>query len=119
MGYYCDAIKLSKKLQLDSNEAFVYLLKNYGLCFFFLRRFEASVENLNEALYIADKLAVKHTPCRARVYCALARTYRAWKPDCKEAAKYANAANEMGESLNSRSVKTMKDIIKTAEKHME
>jgi hypothetical protein len=72
------------------------------------------VENLNEALDIADKLAEKHTSCRANVYYELARAYRAWKPDCQESAKYANAAIEMGESLGSRSVKTMKDIIKTA-----
>ena len=77
------------------------------------------MENLNEARDIADKLAEKHTPCRAKVYYELARVYRAWKPDCQESAKYANAAIEMGESLDSRSVKTMKDIIKTAEKHME
>jgi hypothetical protein len=35
MGYYSDAIKLAKKLQLDSNEAFVYLLKNLGYVFIF------------------------------------------------------------------------------------
>jgi hypothetical protein len=119
MGYYCDATKLSKKLQLDSNEAFVYLLKNYGLCLSFLHHFDESVEILNEACDIADKLAQKHSPCRANLYCALARAYSEWKSDCKEAAKYANAAIEMGESLDSRSVKTMKDIIKTAEEHME
>ncbi|CAB4026297.1 TPR repeat domain [Paramuricea clavata] len=119
IGYYSDAIKLSKKLQLDSNEAFVYLLKNDGLCLSFLRRFDESVEILNEARDIADKLAQKHSPCRASVYYVLAGTYRAWKPDCKEAAKYANTAIEMREWLDSRSVKTMEDIIKTAEGHME
>ena len=119
MGYYSDAIKLSKKLQLESNEAFVYLLKNYGLCFFFLRRFEASVENLNEARDIVDKLAEKHTPCRANVYYELAKTYRAWKPDCQESAKYAKVAKEMQELLDPRTVKYLEDIIKTAEECMK
>ncbi|CAB4027307.1 E3 ubiquitin- ligase DZIP3 [Paramuricea clavata] len=119
MEYYSDAIKLRKKLQLDSNEAFVYLLKNYGLCLRFLRRFEASVENLNEACDIADKLAEKHTPCRANVLYQLANTYRAWKPDCQESAKYAKEAKEMQVLLDPRTVKSLEDIIKTAEEYMK
>jgi tetratricopeptide (TPR) repeat protein len=117
--YYSGAIKLSNKLKRDSNEPFVYLLKNYGSCLSFLHHFDESVEILNEARDMADKFAQKHSPCRASVYCALAGTYRAWKLDCKEAAKYVNVAIKMGESLDSRSLKTMKDIIKTAEEHME
>ena len=119
LTYYFDAIQLRKKLKLNSNEPFVYLLKNYGSCLSILRRFEASVENLNEARNIADKLAEKHTPCRANVYYELAKTYRAWKPDCQESAKYAKVAMEMQVLLDPRSVKSLEDIIKTAEECMK
>jgi tetratricopeptide (TPR) repeat protein len=119
LTYYFDAIQLRKKLKLDSNEPFVYLLKNYGSCLSILRSFEASVENLNEARNIVDKLAEKHTPCRANVYYALAKTYRAWKPDCQESAKYAKVAKEMQVLLDPRSVKLLEDIIKTAEERMK
>ncbi|CAB4029999.1 WD repeat-containing alr2800 [Paramuricea clavata] len=119
LTYYSDAIQLRKKLKLDSNEPFVYLLKNFGSCLSILRRFEASVENLNEARDIVDKLAEKHTPFRAKVYYALAKTYRAWKPHCQESVKYAKMAMEMHVLLDPRSVKLLEDIIKTAEECME
>ncbi|CAB3990606.1 E3 ubiquitin- ligase DZIP3 [Paramuricea clavata] len=119
LKYYSDAIQLRKKLKLDSNEPFVYLLKNYGSCLSILRRFEASVENLNKARDIVDKLAEKHTPYRAKVYYALAKTYRDWKRHCQESVKYAKVAMEMQVLLDPRSVKELEDIIKTAEECME
>jgi hypothetical protein len=56
-SYYFDAIQLRWKLQLDSNESFVYLLKNYGSCLSFLGRFDEWVDMLNEARDIADTVA--------------------------------------------------------------
>ncbi|CAB3978152.1 E3 ubiquitin- ligase DZIP3 [Paramuricea clavata] len=118
LPHYSAAIQLRRKLQLDSNEPFVYLLKNYGLCLSYLLRFNESVDVLNEARDIADKLAEPGTLCRASVYLALARMCRRWKPDCQEAAKYAYAAMEMKGSLHPNSVKTLEEIIKTAEGNM-
>ncbi|CAB4002996.1 E3 ubiquitin- ligase DZIP3 [Paramuricea clavata] len=118
LPHYSDAIQLRRKLQLDSNEPFVYLLKNYGLCLSFLSRINESVDVLNEARDIADKLAERGTLCRANVYFALARMCRRWKPDCQEAAKHAYAAMEMKGSLHPNNVKTLEKIIKTAEGSM-
>ena len=114
--YYSDAIKLRKKLQLDFNEPFMYLLKNYGSCLFYRGRFEESVETLHEARNIAEKLGEKR-PCTANVYYALARTFRSWKPGSQEAAKYAKAAVEMKDLLDSRYVKNI-HIFEAAEENM-
>ena len=114
--YYSEAIKLRKNLQLDSNEPFVYLLKNYGSCLFYCDRFKESVETLHEARNIAEKLGEKR-PCTANVYYALARTFRSWKPDSQEAAKYAKAAVEMKDLLDSRYVKNI-HIFEAAEENM-
>ncbi|CAB3978160.1 ---NA--- [Paramuricea clavata] len=104
--YYSDAIKLRKKLQLDFDEPFMYLLKNYGSCLFYRGRFEESVETLHEARNIAEMLGEKR-PCTANVYYALARTFRSWKPDSQEAANYAKAAVEMKDLLDSLYVKNI------------
>jgi tetratricopeptide (TPR) repeat protein len=117
LPYYSNAIKLRKKLKLDSNEPFVFLLKNYGACLSYLRRFDESLEKLNEARDIADKLAEKHTPCRAKVYYQLAQLFWYWKSNCEEATEYAEKAMEMRELLDSRSVKDLEKIIKTAEEN--
>jgi hypothetical protein len=114
--YYSDAIKLRKKLQLDSNEPFVYLLTNYGSCLFYCGRFEESVETLHEARNIAEKLGEKR-PFTANVYFSLARTFRSWKPDSQEFAKYAKAAKEMKDLLDSRYLKSI-HILEAAEENM-
>ena len=114
LAYYHDAITLRKQLELDSNEQFVFLLKNYGTCLSFANRFEESVEKLKEARDIADKLAEKHTSCRAKVYYQLARAYRHWKPDCQEAAGYARTGMEMQALLDPREVTTLQKIERAA-----
>ena len=111
LRYYDEAITLRKKLRLDSNEPFVFLLKNYGFCLHYHGRFEESVEKLHEACKIADLLAEKSTPCRAKVYCALARTYHKWKPHCSEAAKFGEEAMAMQALLDERDIKCLKDIL--------
>ena len=117
LPYYDEATTLRKKLQLDSNEPFVFLLKNYGLCLYYLGRFEESVEKLNEARKIADLLAEKDTPCRARLYCVLAKTYHKWKPDCSEAGKFAEESMEMHVFLKECEVKCLENIL-TAQKNI-
>ncbi|XP_028396945.1 uncharacterized protein LOC114520812 [Dendronephthya gigantea] len=117
LSYYTDAINLHKKLKLDSNEQFVMLLKNFGACLLFLRRFDESVETLKEACDIADK--IENTRCRAQVYCQLARTYSKMKPDSQEAAFFAKEAMKMQKLLYQRDVKSMVNIIERAEKYVE
>ena len=114
--YYSDAIKLRKKLQLDSNEPFVYLLTNYGTCLFYCGRFEESVETLHGAQNIAEKLGEKR-PCTANVYFALATTFLSWKRNSQEFAKYAKAAKEMKDLLDSRYLKSI-HILEAAEENM-
>ena len=116
---YHDAITLRKQLELDSNEQFVFLLKNYGACLSFVGCFEESVKQLEEARDIADKLAEKHTPCRAKVYYQLAKVYCHWKPDCQEAAGYARTGMEMQGLLDSREEKTLQEIIKRAAENVD
>ena len=117
LTYYSNGKDLRKKLELDSNEAFVFLLKNYGACLYYLRRFDESVETLKKSLDIADKLADKPTVCKSRVYFVLAKAYRDWKPDCQEAAGYAKQAMEMQELLDSYMIEKLKKIIQTAEEN--
>ena len=112
LPYYVDATTLRKKLQLDSNEPFVFLLKNYGLCLYYLGRFKESVEKLDEASKIADLLAEKDTLCKARLYCALAKTYHKWKPDCSEATKFAERAIAMRVLLKECELKRLKAILR-------
>ena len=119
LAYYRKAITLRKKLKLHSNEQFVFLLKNCGACLSFADHFEESVGKLKEARDIADKLAEKHTSCRAKVYYQLARTYRYWKPDCQEAAGYARTGMEMQEMLDPREITILKKIIKRAAENVD
>ena len=116
LAYYVDAINLRKKLELDANEAFVFLLKNLGTCLSYLGRHDQSVGTLKNARDIAEKLADKKTPCRARVCFVLAVTYHKWKPGCQQATEYAKEAMEMHELLDSHMVKTLEKIIQTVEK---
>ena len=119
---YSKAIELRERLQLNSNEPFVFLLKNCGCCLSYLHRYEESVEKLEKARKIADQLladkktAAKH--CRAKLYCELARNYRKWKPDCQEAAKYAKVAIEMRGLLKEWEIKCLEDIIIGAQENM-
>jgi tetratricopeptide (TPR) repeat protein len=114
--YYSEAIKLRKNLQLDSNEPFVYLLKNYGSCLFYCDRFKESVETLHEARIIAEKIGEKR-PCTANVYFALTRTFLSWKPKSQEAAKCAKALMEVKDLVASHYVKDI-HIFEAAEKIM-
>ena len=114
LAYYCEAIRLRKELKLDSNEQFVFLLKNYGACLSFSNRSEESVEKLKEARDIAEKLTDKHTSCRAKVYSQLARVYYYWKLDCQEAAGYARTGMEMQGLLHPREITKLQDIIEWA-----
>ena len=114
LAYYHDAIKLRKKLKLDSNEQFVFLLKNYGTCLSFSKCCEESVEKLKEARDIADKLTDKHTPLLAKVYSQLARVYHYWKLDRQEAAEYARTGIEMQGLLHPREVTKLQEIIEWA-----
>ena len=120
LHFYSKAIELREKLQLNSNEPFVFLLKNCGSCLFYLRRDEESEEKLQEARKIADLLADKKTAehCRAKVYCVLARNYSSWKPDCQEAAKYAKVAMEMRDFLKEGEIECLEDIIIRAQENM-
>ena len=119
LPFYSKAIELREKLKLNSNEPFVFLLKNCGCCLSYLCRYEESAEKLEKARKIADQLlAVKKTAakhCRAKVYCELARNYREWKPDCQEAAKYAKVAMEMRGFLTKWETKCLEDIIRAQE----
>ena len=119
LPFYSKAIELREKLKLNSNEPFVFLLKNCGCCLSYLCRYEESAEKLEKARKIADQLlAVKKTAakhCRAKVYCELARNYREWKPDCQEAAKYAKVALEMRGFLTKWETKCLEDIIRVQE----
>ena len=120
LRFYSKAIKLRKKLQLNSNEPSVFLLKNCGSCLFYLGRYEESEEKLQEARKIADLLADKKTAehCRAKVYCVLARNYSKWKPDCQEAAKYAEVALKMSGFFKEGEIKCFKKIIVRAQENM-
>ena len=122
LPFYSKAIELREKLRLTSNEPFVFLLKNCGCCLSYLGRYEESVEMLEKARKIADQLladkktAAKH--CRAKLYCELARNYRNWKPDCQEAAKYAEVAMKMSGVLKEREIEFLKDISIRAQENM-
>ncbi|XP_028397096.1 uncharacterized protein LOC114520945 [Dendronephthya gigantea] len=114
LGYYTDAVNLRKTMKLDSNEAFVFLLKNCGVCLAYLCRFDESVKRLEEARDIADKLAEKNTRCRALVYYQLAITYSDGEIDSQEAVKYAKMAMEIYKLLDPRNVKDLETIIEKA-----
>ena len=118
LASYSAAKEMYKKLRLDSSESMAILLKNYGRCLFFLRRHEESVQQLNEARDIADKLAEQNKPtiCRANVYSTLAQILRCWKPDCQEAMPYARKAIEMQEFLDEARLSNMKTIVEKGEK---
>ena len=118
LRHFSDAANLRKTLKLDSNEPFVFLLKNCGTCLSYLGRFNESVEKLEEARDIADKLAVKSTRCRALVYYQLAMTFSHWKPDCQEAVKYAKTAMEMQTLLYPREVKALEKIMEKAKENI-
>ncbi|XP_028397069.1 uncharacterized protein LOC114520918 isoform X2 [Dendronephthya gigantea] len=105
--HYEDAVNLHKKLKLDSNEQFVMLLKNFGGCLSFLRRFNESVERLKEARDIADKITEKNTDFKAQVYCELAISCCSTKLYREEAAEYVKDAMNMQELLDTRKVKKL------------
>ena len=102
LASYEDALELCKKLLIDSSEFMVYLLKNCGWCLSYLGRFDESVQQLNKARDIAEKLAERNEPtsCKANVYQNLAKLFNYWKPYCQEATFYARKAIEMQEFLS-------------------
>ena len=118
LASYSAAKEMYKKLRLDCSESMANLLKNYGGCFSFLRRYEESVQQLNEARDIAEKLDEqnKHTLCRANVNSTLAEVLKRWKPDCQEAMPYARKAIEMQEFLDEARLSNMKTIVEKGEK---
>ena len=118
LRYNNDAENMRKTLELDCNEAFVFLLKNCGTCLFYLHRFNESVKKLEEARDIADKFAEKNTRSRALVYYQLAKTCCHLKAGGQEAVKYAKTAMEMQKLLHPGEVKALKKIIEKAEKNV-
>ena len=117
MTHYTNAKNLHEKLKFDFNEKFVVLLKNFGACLTFHHRYYKSVEVLQEARDVAEKLVERNTPCRAQVYCELARTYSYLKPDCQEAARYSEEAMRMKELLHRQDRERLKNIMKRAEEY--
>ena len=97
----------------------MFLLRNCGACLSFTGHFEESVGKLKKARDIADKLAEKHTSCRAKLYYQLARAYRYWKPVCQEAEGYATTGMEMQEMLDPREITILKKIIKRAAENVD
>ena len=91
------------------------LLKNFGGCLSYLRRYDESVETLKEARDIADKITEKNSCCRASVYGELAITCSSRERDCKKAAGYAYEGIKMLRFLKSCKVEKMRKIIQTAE----
>ncbi|XP_028397057.1 uncharacterized protein LOC114520907 [Dendronephthya gigantea] len=114
MIHYSDAIILRKKLKIDSNEHFAFLLKSCGACLSYLGHFDESVAMLKKA----RDMVGKHTYCRASMNYALAKACRAWKSDCQEAAGYAKEAMDMQELLESHTEETLKKIIQTAKESL-
>ena len=74
LASYEDALELCEKLLIDSSESMVNLLKNCGRWLSYLGRFDESVQQLNKARDIAEKLAEQNGPtfCKAIVYHHLA-----------------------------------------------
>ena len=112
---YSDAISFCETVRIDPNKQFVSLVIKSGKSLGILGHFAEAVEKFIIALDKANKLDKKPTSCKARVYCELARTYSYWKPDCQEAAGYAQTAMEMKELLDQHSLNILQDIIQKAE----
>ena len=113
LEYYSQSIKLREELKLVSNVKVVFLLKNYGMCLSYLRRFEESIEKFMEAIKIAKNLADDNHSI-AVVCCDLAKTYDYWKRNCKEAVEYAEIAMKKPGLLYPRNVKKLQAIIERA-----
>ena len=90
----------------------VNLLKNCGRWLSYLGRFDESVQQLNKARDIAEKLAEHDEPtsCKAIVYHDLAKLLSHWKPYCKEATFYARKAIEMQKFLPKSTLTNMQII---------
>ena len=95
----------------------VYLLKNCGWCLSYLGRFDESVQQLNKARDIAEKLAERNEPtsCKATVYHDLAKLFNYWKPCRQEAIFYARKAIEIQDFLHKIALEKMQKILEKGE----